>query len=215
MSSARIPVVGIIGGIGSGKTALAMALAEYVSVCRLDADGIGHLVLQMDSVKSQLASEWGTEIFDSSGEIVRSRIAELVFGDDEAQQNRRKFLESIVHPEIRVLIKRRLEEFQDQANCDVILMDAALLLEGGWDSVCDAVIYLEVPEEIRLRRVAKRGWTEEQFRKREASQMPLAEKQKRADVTIPNDGDINTAAQKLANWLQNRHLITSPITECS
>ncbi len=204
MSAARIPVIGIIGGIGSGKTAIANAVSEFVSVCRLDGDVIGHEVLRQESVREALRNHFGDVIFDNSGEVVRSKVADLVFGTEPAKQAARQQLESVVHPEIRNFIENQLKEIQDQQFCKLIIIDAALLLEAGWSPVCDAIVFLDVPEHLRLQRVKQRDWTEEQFHEREASQLPLKEKEQRADITINNGGDLQTAASKLSEWLHVR-----------
>jgi dephospho-CoA kinase len=204
MSAVRIPVIGIIGGIGSGKTAIANAVSEFVSVCRLDGDVIGHEVLRQVSVREALRSHFDNSIFDNSGEVVRSEVAALVFGTEPEKQAARRQLELIVHPEIRKFIEIQLKEIQYQQICDVIIIDAALLLEAGWSSVCDAIVYLDVPEQLRLQRVKQRGWTEAQFREREASQLPLHEKEQHADITIDNGGDLQTATKKLADWFHSR-----------
>lgn len=204
MSAHRVPVVGIIGGIGSGKTAVAEALGERLEVARIDADAIGHAVLRQPEVRAALTKRFGYEILDDSGEIVRSRLAAVVFGTAPEQQQARQELEAIVHPEIRKNIHARLDQLQDSAHLDVILLDAALLLESGWAAACDAVVYLDVPESQRRDRVSQRGWTEEQFTAREASQLSLEQKQAQADVSIPNVGTLAEAAELLADWLAVR-----------
>ncbi len=176
MSAARIPVIGIIGGIGSGKTAVAEALGKVISVCRLDADIAGHDVLLNEDVKVALKAAFGPVIFDELGEIVRSEVAQLVFGEEKAKQIAKAKLESIVHPEIRKILENQLEEIQYQQKCDVIILDAALMLEAGWSEVCDAIAYLDVPESVRLKRVQQRGWSKAEFHKREASQLSLQDK---------------------------------------
>ncbi len=205
MSAARIPVIGIIGGIGSGKTAVAEALGKLISVRRLDADVAGHRVLLDEKVKDALRKTFGDSIFDEQGEIVRSDLAKLVFGNQGTQQVARAKLEKIVHPEIRKILENQLEEIQYQQDCDVIILDAALMLEAGWSEVCDAIVYLDVPEAVRLQRVQQRGWSEQEFRKREASQLSLSEKQNRAEITISNATDLQSTANQLANWIKQNH----------
>lgn len=204
MSAARIPVIGIIGGIGSGKTAVANAIGEFVRVFRLDADVIGHQVLKIETVKNALSEQFGSSIFDDSGEILRPKLASLVFGQAEQQRQSRRQLEAIVHPEIRRQITIQLKEIQDRQACDVIILDAALLLESGWASTCDAIVFLEVAEELRWERVKQRGWTRSHFEDREASQLPLNEKRSRAHFIISNEGDLPSAAKRFVDWFQQQ-----------
>lgn len=219
MSTYEVPVIGIIGGIGSGKTSIGRALGKQMRVCLLDADAAGHDVLKQQEVKNQIKESFGSEVFDDSGEILRPKLAAKVFGKSQEHQAARKQLDSITHPRIRELLKKQLNEFQENKFCDVIILDAALLLEAGWSEICQAIIFLEVPEANRLERVKQRGWSEEEFAKREASQLNLNEKRNQSDVIIQNDGDVNDSSKELADWLVDRfklntnHLSQSEQTE--
>ncbi|MEW4487180.1 dephospho-CoA kinase [Thalassoglobus sp. JC818] len=195
-----IPVIGVIGGIGSGKTTFTRAVGEQLNARILDADQVGHQVLRIDSVKSQLRENFGDGIFDSSGEVVRSALARQVFGTEEKQQSARLQLNQIVHPEIRRLLEEQLQEMRSDLEAEVIFLDAALMIEAGWVSVCDAVVFLDVPEQVRLERVQKRGWTPEEFAKREASQLSLTEKKNRADFVVDHTLPPQQAAALFIDW---------------
>lgn len=212
MSAARIPVIGIIGGIGSGKTAVAKSLAKEMSVLVLDADGAGHEVLKCDATKTLLKEAFGKKNFDENGDVSRSDLARLVFGNEERHRKALKQLEQITHPRIHKYLNDQLAKIQKHQSCDVVVFDAALLLEAGWSESCDAIVYLDVPEPIRLQRVLQRGWTEKQFRDREASQLPLDEKAARAHVTIKNSGEIAAVARSLAEWIRANLLNQAPPT---
>lgn len=209
MSAATIPVIGIIGGIGSGKTAVANALSNEMSVSVLDADQAGHAVLKQSITKSALRQVFGQQIFDQNGEVRRSQLAQLVFGNGEDHRKARQQLDQITHPKIHEFLKGQLSQIMDQQSCDLVVLDAALLLEAGWSESCDAIVYLDVPENVRLQRVLQRGWTEEQFRHREASQLSLEEKSAQADVTIKNDGEILNAGRQLADWIRTNLFLVS------
>jgi len=209
MSAVPIPVIGIIGGIGSGKTSIAKALGQIMSVCLLDADLAGHEVLKQPETKEILKNTFSQEIFDPSGEVDRSELAQLVFGKEENCHRALQQLNEITHPRIHKYLEEQLSEIQRKEACEITILDAALLLEAGWSESCDAIVYLEVPEQIRLRRVQKRGWSEQQFRDREASQLPLHIKSEKSDVSISNGGDIEVAAQKLATWIRANLLHTA------
>jgi len=204
MSAARVPVIGIVGGIGSGKTALAVALNDYFRCVRLDADAAGHRALERTDVVAALKAAFGDQILDAQGRIRRSELAQLVFGPGEERSAARKRLESIVHPHIRKDIVEQLERNQIDGECDLILLDAALLIEAGWSNDCDAVIYVDTPVEVRRQRVAQRGWSAAELANREASQLSLEEKQNRADLIIDNSENIDVVARKAASWINDR-----------
>ncbi|WP_437206263.1 dephospho-CoA kinase [Planctomicrobium sp. SH664] len=212
MSAVRIPVIGIVGGIGSGKSTVTAALAQHFRCVRLDADAAGHKALKLPEVKNQLRQVFGEDVFDSHGEISRPQIASRVFGDAPAQQQARQRLEQIVHPVIRAEIYAELKQHQTGRDCDLILLDAALLLESGWAEVCDAVVFIETPLEQRQQRVASRGWDAAELKRREASQMDLQEKRRRADLEIDNSRSVENAATQLANWLKTRFFPTQSPT---
>jgi len=204
MSAERIPVIGIVGGIGSGKSALANALSQYYQCGRLDADRVGHQILEQSEVETALRSAFGDQIFDSQGKVLRSELARLVFGEGPEHKLARKKLETIVHPRIRRVIVDQLEQHQSQLDCDIILLDAALLIEAGWSNDCDAVIYVEAPLELRRQRVAERGWSAAELERRESTQLSLPEKQERADLIIDNSRDIETVGATVARWIADR-----------
>lgn len=208
MSPARIPVIGIVGGIGSGKSTIAQGLAREFHGERLDADGAGHLALTQPEIKDQLRNIFGSGIFLPDGNIARDRLARLVFGSTTEQQTARRQLEQIVHPFIRSHLRQQLESQRQRADCGVIILDAALLLEAGWAELCDAVIYLDVPREQRLARVQSRGWTEEQLTPRENSQLSIDEKRQRADFVANNAGDPAVTVANISRWLQETFSLT-------
>ena len=106
-----VPVIGLVGGIGSGKSALAGWLANERQVVVIDADKIGHEVLKYPEVKKHLKQRFGDAVFEATGnEIDRAALGKLVFGSDEPQKSARVDLESIVHPEIRNSIAEQIRE---------------------------------------------------------------------------------------------------------
>ncbi|MCA9069922.1 MAG: dephospho-CoA kinase, partial [Planctomycetaceae bacterium] len=182
MPAVKIPVIGIVGGIGSGKSSLAHGLSDFLRCHRLDGDQVGHAVLQQPEVISQLCEQFGESILNEDRHIDRPSVAKLVFGTGETETRNRRQLEAIVHPRIRKRLQEELDSVRRRGNLDVIILDAPLLLEAHWDELCDAVVFVDVDRETRLQRVLNRKWTEDQFAQREQSQLPLEEKRKRADV---------------------------------
>ncbi|MFO1022045.1 MAG: dephospho-CoA kinase [Planctomycetales bacterium] len=182
-----IPVIGFVGGIGSGKSYLAQNIAEKHPVDIIDADRIGHEVLTLPEVRAQLLEKFGDEIFLPTGEVNRRKLGLRVFGPLPCHQAARKDLESIVHPQIREKIEQRIREIRQAGQSEAVILDAAILLESGWKTSCQALVYVDVPEEERLQRViSSRNWTPEEFFAREAQQLPLEYKQVVADYCVNN-----------------------------
>ncbi|MCA9062774.1 MAG: dephospho-CoA kinase [Planctomycetaceae bacterium] len=194
------PVVGIIGGIGAGKSSVTRAVSD-LRLYVIDADAIGHQVLNTDNVSKQLAGLLGTQILDDAGQIDRGRIAERVFGNTPEHTMARKQLEGVVHPAIRAEMMQQIKAAPDDA--DAIILDAAVMLEAGWADACDVLVFIDTPLELRQRRVqASRGWSPEELARREQSQWPLEEKRKFADFTVSNSGDPQSAAQQLSRFIR-------------
>lgn len=187
--------VGLVGGIASGKSAAAKILEELGCIV-LDADAEAHQVLQQPDVLVKLKDLFGPAIVGADGKLDRRRIAEMVFGADEASRLKKSQLESIVHPRVR---ERTLERIRQVAGPKaIIVLDIPLLLEVGWDQYCDRILFLDTPESIRLSRAAERGWTESEFRARESSQVAVDVKRQRADDVIGNGGTVEQLSQRLA-----------------
>jgi dephospho-CoA kinase len=176
-------------------------VAAHANVAVIDADQLGHTALTCESVKQALGQRFGQAIFDANGMILRSEIARRVFGETEQHKEARRDLERIVHP----AIEQQLADLIDRAHRDGrdgILLDAAVLLEAGWQDRCDAIVFVDAPEDVRRNRVAARsGWSADELQRREASQLPLEEKRRRSDIVISNANDDSKACQELSDFL--------------
>jgi dephospho-CoA kinase len=192
----RPVVIGLVGGIGAGKSTAAQALGELGCLV-VDADREARAALDRPEVRGTLVRWWGPKILTAEGLIDRGKVAEIVFAEP-MQRNR---LEALVHPMVkadrRSLVKRAAEEGRPG-----VVIDAPLLFEAGSDKDCDAVFFVEAPREVRLARVAKRGWDAAELDRREAAQMPLDEKRSRADEVILNDGDRESLGRVLSRALE-------------
>ena len=190
-----LPIIGVTGGIGSGKSLVANILKENGCVVA-DADENTKVVLHRKEVQQQLVEWWGAKVLDDNGNVDREFVASIVF-NEENEINR---LESLIHP----LVRKLQEETFNNAPKDAIglVIDAPLLMESGLDTLCDAIIFVDSPFETRLKRVVEhRSWNEEQLRKREASQIGLDTKRSSADHIIINDGDIAHIEQQATSVL--------------
>ena len=119
-----------------------------------------------------------------------------MFGDTAEHEARRLKLNSILHPAIRQNIQTQISEASGEF--DAVILDAALLLEGGWDAKCDWLIFIDTPQEIRQQRVREtRGWSAQELARREASQWSIERKKGRADFFIDNSTSIEHAARQM------------------
>ena len=179
-------VIGILGGVASGKSLVAKELAR-LGAGLLDADRAGHDVLRMPEIEAAARVRWGPDIFGPDGRIDRARLAKIVFGDSQAADQQRKYLEQLTHPEIGRLLGRQADEMAASGRKAAVL-DAPLLLEAGWDRLCDSLVFVDAPRQLRLSRALRRGWSEKDFFAREDVQESLDFKRKRADVVVDNSG---------------------------
>jgi dephospho-CoA kinase len=181
-----VRVIGLLGGIASGKSLAAGILAEH-GLRVLDADRAGHEAVRLPEIIVAARERWGDEILDADGQIDRGRLAKVVFGPGEDATREREYLERLTHPEIARLL---VQEANRLATADVqaAVLDAAVMIEAGWDKWCDKLVFIEAPRGTRLQRALARGWKEEDFIAREAAQESLNSKRQRADVVIDNSG---------------------------
>ncbi|USN99981.1 MAG: dephospho-CoA kinase [Phycisphaeraceae bacterium] len=184
MSRARVPVIGLAGGIGSGKSTVARFLADLGCVVS-DSDSEAKACLQQVPVKGLLVERWGGGVVEADGTVSRSAVAKIVFADEEE----RVWLESVIHPRLKST-RVALYERAVQEGAAGFVIDAPLLFEAGLHAECDAVIFVDCPRAERLRRVSgSRGWDEAELERREKAQLDLDEKRRRSDYLVRNAGD--------------------------
>ena len=192
-------IIGLTGGIASGKSAVAAELAALGAVV-LDADRAAHEVIDSPTVQQALVERWGKEVLKASGEIDRGAIAEQVFSDDQKGRAELRFLEATLHPRIRKQFQTKLAELAAEGTA-VAVIDAPLLLEAGWEDLCDSLVFVDSPLPDRLERASRRNWTEAEFTKREALQMPIAEKRGRSTYLLANAGSLESLRDQVrAFW---------------
>jgi dephospho-CoA kinase len=182
----RMRVIGLTGGIGTGKSAVAQVLRELGAVV-IDADRLGHEAYRPGTPAWQEVVEaFGQEVLLPTGEIDRKRLGSLVFRDPQALAR----LNAILHPRMFQMARERIREAQAQGH-QVVVLEAAVLLEAGWDSLVDEVWVVTAPEEEAVRRTQGRsGLTREQVLARLRAQMPQEERARRAHVVIDNSGSL-------------------------
>ena len=176
--------LGLVGGIASGKSLIAQCFYELGALV-LDGDRAGHAVLRESDVIATLKSRWGDSILDSAGQISRREVAKIVFA--AGNQAEKEFLEQLAHPRIQMRLQQEMAAAQAAKDPPrVVVIDAALLFEAGWDKLCDQIIFVDAPRDVRLERAVRRGWSAEQFAAREAAQLPVEDKRQRSHIVIRN-----------------------------
>ncbi|MFM7051798.1 MAG: dephospho-CoA kinase [Planctomycetota bacterium] len=186
------PVIGIVGGIGSGKSEVARLLASLgCEVCV--SDDLARAVLDEPAVRAGIARAAGAQMLRADGSVDRAALARAIFADAAV----RAAVERTMHPRIEAL--RRAQFAAAPASRRAFVIDAPLLLEVGLDRECDAVVFVDAPHELRLARVARtRGWDAAELSRRESAQIPLDEKRRRATLVVQNHGDTAALAAEVA-----------------
>ncbi|CAM9603255.1 unnamed protein product, partial [Choristocarpus tenellus] len=181
----RPTVLGLVGGIASGKTTVSKFLGEC-GASVVDADKLGHESYQPGtSCYKKLVKEFGEAIVGSDGTINRPALAEVVFSDAA----RRQRLQDIVWPEIRLLAEERIASYE-RSDSECVVLEAAVMLEAGWSDLVDEIWVVQVdPKVARERLMARNNLAEAQADKRIASQaMSNEERASFAQVIVTNDG---------------------------
>ena len=192
-------IIGLTGGIGSGKSTVARFLAELGAVV-IDADKVGHEVLESDNqARQELIASFGRQIITPEGKIDRKKLSNLVFENPESLS----CLNRITHPRIYEMVKARLEHYRQQG-VDVVVVEAPLLIEAGWSSLVDeawVTVALQATVIKRLR--AGMGLSRAEAMTRIHSQLSAKEKVKHADVIINTDcsfAELKEKVSKLWQW---------------
>lgn len=180
-------VVGLIGGIGCGKSTVSSAFSARNAMV-FHADPCGHRALSDPAIKTAVEARWGKTVFTSTGNVLRKALAKIVFSDEKELE----YLNQLVHPFIINQFLQCLKQAQE-SNVAIFVVDAPLLLETGMDKYCDHIIFIDTNEENRHKRVFTRGWSLTEFQLREKTQISLEEKRKKSDYVIDN----NTSLAKM------------------
>ena len=194
-------VIGLTGGIGSGKSTVSQFLAELGAVI-IDADKVGHEAFKPETEAwHDVVATFGREILTPGGEIDRKKLGAIVFGDPESLAK----LNQIMHPRMYQMMKAQIEEYRRQGVA-VVVLEAAILIEANWMPLVDEVWITVAPEAAVLERVKKqRGLAEEQTSARIRSQLSSEERIKHADVVINNDRDLDEVKAKVKELRERLH----------
>ena len=188
------PIIGIMGGIGSGKSSVA---AEFVKLgCKaIDADIIAHELLGGKTIKEKIVVSFGRDVLDSKGNIDRKRLGEIVFSDVD----KLSLLNGIIHPLVMKRVEELIEQYNRQNQIKAIVLDMPLLVEIGWAGRCDKLIFVDCEQKIRAERAKKKDFGKNQIKIRENFQISLDNKVSLADNMIENNSDFSALVRQIAD----------------
>jgi dephospho-CoA kinase len=192
-------IVGLTGGVASGKTAISQILKEEGAYL-IDADQIARELVQPHTATwNELIKVFGKEILQEDGSIHRKRLAAKVFSDPE----QRNLLNQILHPRIKMEMNKGVKEIGQKDPDAIVVIDAALLIELGDHREMDKVIVVTSTEKQQIERLKKRdGVDQEEAQRVLSSQMPLEGKMKVADFVIQNEGSFEETRRRVKEVLQ-------------
>jgi dephospho-CoA kinase len=189
-------LIGLTGGIGSGKSTVARMLAAC-GAALVDADLLAREVVEPGTPGlAEIAAEFGPEVLLPDGRLDRAALGAVVFAD----QARRERLNQITHPRVGTLMQERIAEAQ-ASGAPLVVVDVPLLFEGSRQSLFEGVMLVWVPEAVQLQRLVERdGMGEGEARQRIASQMPIDRKRELATWVIDNSGAVSDTERQVDVW---------------
>jgi dephospho-CoA kinase len=207
----RKPVIGIIGGMCSGKSTVAAKLAK-MGCAVIDADRIAHQLLDDKAVRAKIIRVFGKEILEEggpstpsttlrtgslrTGKISRSELANKVFGDADKLGK----LTGILHPPVLAQVEELIARHRSNPAVKAIVLDMPLLVEVGWEKRCDHIIFVDCDPPIRLERAKKAGFFDaDELKIRENLQISLDKKRRIADNIIENNSDLSGLSKQIAD----------------
>ena len=192
---ANIPTIGLTGGIGAGKSAVADVLRRAGCIVS-DSDRDTAEILADPKVVDTIRGWWGDDVVDGDGTIVRKMVAKRVFEDP----TERRRLENLIHPQVHA--RRRIRFTTASSSTPAFVIDAPLLFEAGLDAECDAVWFVDAPLDVRRGRVrVNRGWDVGELERREANQISIDEKRRRSDRVLENRLPLESLESTVADAL--------------
>jgi dephospho-CoA kinase len=188
------PIIGILGGICSGKSTVA---AEFAKLgCEvIDADKIAHELLDRKDIRERVVGLIGQDILNSEEKIDSKKLADIVFADIDKLSS----LNNIIHPFVLERTEELIEKYNGQREVKAIVLDMPLLAEVGWDKRCDKLIFVDCKRELRIDRAKKKGvFDENQLKIRENFQISLDNKVAITDNSIDNNSGFSALAKQIA-----------------
>jgi dephospho-CoA kinase len=191
------PIIGIAGGIGSGKSFVARLFGELGCLV-LSADEQVRAAYDDPEVRTTLKQWWGSGVINNEGHVDRRAVAQHVF---EKPEERRR-LEALIHPRVAAMRDAAMAAAASDAQVLAFVWDIPLLFEVGLNNRCDAIVFVDAPWADRLRRVREtRGWDEAELRRRENLQLGLDNKRRMSNDIVQNTADVGFARQQVQEIL--------------
>jgi dephospho-CoA kinase len=190
-------VLGVTGGIGSGKSTVA-ALLRKRGARVVDADAVVRDLYAGGDLPAAIAARFGPGVLDTAGAVDRKALGAMVFADAE----RRRELERLVHPAVRREALARLAAWRREGFRGIAVLDAALLVESDFEYPLDALLVVTAPRRVRLDRLERRGLPREEAERRMGAQADDDAKRARADFVVENGGTVGDLEREVERVLR-------------
>lgn len=200
MTGERMRIIGLTGGVGAGKSTVLGLLQERHHAYVIEADAVGRRLMKKGGITyAKILEVFGTDILDTDGEIHKGRLAAAAFGAEEATLR----LNACTHPYIREAIAEEIMQVERTGAYELLVLEAAILAQGGLTQLCDTIWYVSVPEDVRIKRIMEsRGYSKERAADVIARQPSETEYLALADAVIQNDGSPEETAAQVADLLK-------------
>jgi len=188
------PLIGIMGAMYSGKSTVAAEFSK-LGCAVIDADKIAHELLDEKDVQRKIIRIFGKEILNSDGKIIRSELADRVFGDPA----KLSAITAVLHPLVMARVEKLISKYEPDDSIKAIILDIPLLVEVGWEKRCDRLVFVDCAPQIRLERAKKTGMFDvDQLNIRENLQISLDKKKSIADNIVNNNSDLSGLSKQIA-----------------
>ena len=189
------PIIGILGGVGSGKSTVAAEFAK-LGCAVIDADKIAHKLLNKKDLRKKVVASFGKVILDSAGKIDHKKLADIAFAD----AGKLLELNEIIHPLVLKEVRKLIKQAKGQKRVKAIVLDMPLLAEVGWAKRCDKLIFVECKQQLRVERTKKMGiFSKNMLKIRENFQISLDNKKSIADNIIDNNSGFSALAGQVTD----------------
>lgn len=191
-------VIGLTGGVGSGKSTIGRLMEEKFGITLVVADEIGHVCMEPGEEAYQKIIEYfGREVLDKEQKIDRKKLSEVVFGNEEKLE----VLNGIIHPAVRKYIEQKIKETREKQEAYFVL-ESAILLQAGFGDICDEIWYVQVSEQTRRERLkSSRGYSDEKIDSILKNQWSDTQFLEKADKRIWNEGKLEEVLQQIQEML--------------
>ncbi len=203
MMRTNMRFIGITGGVGAGKSAILAYLTNKPKTKVMLADEIAHQLMEpgSDCYRQIVTKFQGEDIFDKEGAFDKGKLAQIIFSNPQ----KREAMNAIVHPAVKDFVRKQYKEELEKEQLNLLVLEAALLIEEEYDEICDELWYIYTSEENRRKRlVESRGYSQEKINNIFKSQLSEEEFRKGTQVTIDNNGDLENTFQQIEIALRRK-----------